>query len=97
MKVGGGVASGGIMHGEGVGVAVGSCVGGVGRVVGASVRGWLLRELNVAVARWAFRVGGASRLRRARATFLSWLAIPWRRAMLRSCLTDSVYLEALQL
>ena len=86
----------GIMHGEGVGVAVGWRVGGVGRVEGASVNGWSLRAVNVA-AMWVFRVGGGSRLRRARAAFLSSVAMPRRRAMLTSYLTDSANLEALQL
>jgi hypothetical protein len=82
----------------GVGVAVGWRVGGVGRVEGVSVDGWSLRALNAA-ARWALRVevGDFSRLRRARAAFLNWVTMPRRRAMLTSCLTDSVYLEALQL
>jgi hypothetical protein len=81
-----------------VDVAVGWRVGGVGRVEGASVNGWSLGALNVA-ARWAFMVGvgAGSRWRRARAAFLSWVAMPWRGPMLTSCLTDSANLEALQL
>ena len=87
VEVGGGMAGCGLMHGEGVGVAVGWRVGGVGRAEGASVNGWSLRAVNAA-ARWALRVGagGGSRLRRARAAFLSWVAMPWRKAMLTSCL-----------
>jgi hypothetical protein len=81
----------------GVGVAGCGIMGGVGRVEGASVNGWSLGALNAA-ARWAFRVGawGGFRLRRARAAFLSWVAMSWRRPMLTSCLTDSTNLEALQ-
>jgi hypothetical protein len=54
---------------------------------------------SLAAARCKFRVGagGGSQLRRARAVFLSWVAMPRRRPMLLSCLTDSVNLEALQL
>ena len=47
----------GIVHGEGVGVAVDWRVGGVGRAEGASVNGWSLGAVNVA-AMWAFRVEG---------------------------------------
>ena len=71
---------------------------GVLRVEVALVNGWSLGALNAA-ARWAFRVGvgDGSRLRRARAAFLSWVAMPWHRPMLMSWLTDSANLEALQL
>ena len=98
MEVGGGMAGCGIVHGGLVDAAVGWRVGGVGRAEGASVNGWSLGALNAA-ARWAFRVGvgGGSRLRRARAAFLSWVAMPRRKLMLTSCLTDSANLEALQL
>jgi hypothetical protein len=98
VEVGEGMAGCGIVQGEGAGVAVGWRVGGVGRTEGASVNGWSLGALNVAVM-WAFRVGagGGSRLRRARAAFLSWAAVPRRRPMLTSCLTDSANLEVLQL
>jgi hypothetical protein len=44
---------------EGVGVAIGWRVDGVGRVEGASVNGWSLGAVNV-VAMWAFRVGVGS-------------------------------------
>ena len=55
-----------------VDVAVDWRVGGAGRVEGASVNAWSLGALNAA-AMWAFRVGagGGSKLRRARAAFLS--------------------------
>ena len=98
VEVGWGMAGCGIVHGEGASVAAGWRVGGVGRAEGASVNGWSLGALNAA-ARWAFKVGagGGSRLRRARTAFLSWVAMPRRRPMLTSCLTDSANLEALQL
>ena len=77
VEVGWGRAGCGIVHGEGASVAAGWRVGGVGRAEGASVNGWSLGALNAA-ARWAFKVGvgGGSRLRRARAAFLSWVAMP---------------------
>ena len=98
VEVGWGMAGCGIAHGERASVAAGWRVGGVGRAEGASVNGWSLGALNAA-ARWAFKVGagGGSRLRRARAAFLSWVAMPLRMPMLTSCLTDSANLEALQL
>ena len=88
----------------GAGVGVGASAGaGAGAGAGAraragAVNGWPLGAVNAA-AMCAFRVaaGGGSRLRRARAAFLSWVVMPWRRARLTSCLTDSANLEALQL
>jgi hypothetical protein len=98
VEVGGGMAGCGVMHGGLVGEAVGWRMGGVGRAEGVSVCEWSLGALNAA-AGWAFMgaAGGGSRLRRARAAFLSWVAMSRRRPMLTSCLTDSKNLEALQL
>jgi hypothetical protein len=72
LEVSEGMAGCDIMHGRGVGVAVGWRVRGVGRAEGASVNGWSLGALNAA-ARWAFGMGAGvgSKLRRARAAFLS--------------------------
>jgi hypothetical protein len=49
LEVGGGMVGCGVMHGEGVGVAVGWCVGGVGRAKRALVNGSSLWALNAAV------------------------------------------------